>query len=151
MKNVSVRACISYGIKALRTSVASALKGMGIFGQIEGHFDSGDDPAGLTCMMVNTNVPPGGGTEMGRFFLLSLFVYVKLARFRLFIFNGQHKHGGTPIILGPGIKAQKHWLRNVAVLYSPYAMLSGHGRYSIGFASMFGNLFKLSMEATSLL
>jgi hypothetical protein len=125
--------------------------GMGIFGQMQGHRDDGDDPGGYTCMMSNTNVPETGGTEMGRFFVLNNFLYVKMARFYLAIFNGLYKHGGSPIILGHGIKLKKNLYRINAVLYSPRFMLSGAGQYSIGFASMFGQLFKLSTEATSLL
>lgn len=124
---------------------------MGIFGQMQGHRDDGDDPGGYTCMMSNTNVPETGGTEMGRFFVLNNFLYVKMARFYLAIFNGLYKHGGSPIILGPGIELKKNLYRINAVLYSPRFMLSGAGQYSIGFASMFGQLFKLSTEATSLL
>ena len=124
---------------------------MGIFGQMQGHRDGGDDPAGYTCMMSNTNVPEGGGTEMGRFFVLNNLIYVRMVRFSLPIFNGLFKHGGSPIILGHGIKLKGHLYRINAVLYSPRFMLSGAGHYSIGFASMFGKLFKLSTEATSLL
>ena len=124
---------------------------MGIFGQIEGHRDDGDDSAGYTCMLPNTNVPEGGGTEMGRFFALNNLIYVKMTRFILPIFNGLYKHGGSPIILGPGVELKKNYYRINAVLYTPRFMLSGAGQYSIGFASMFGKLFKLSTEATSLL
>jgi len=124
---------------------------MGIFGQIEGHRDDGDDPAGYTCMMSNTNVPEGNGTEMGRFFILNNFIYVKMVRFRMGIFNGLFRHGGSPIILGEGVELKKNLYRINAVLYSPRFMLSGAGQYSIGFGSMFGKLFKLSAEATSLL
>jgi len=124
---------------------------MGIFGQMQGHRDDGDDPAGYTCMMSNTNVPEGGGTEMGRFFVLNNLIYVKMNRFYMAIFNGLYKHGGSPIILGPGVELKKNLYRINAVLYSPRFMLSGAGNYCIGFASMFGKLFKLSVEATSLL
>jgi hypothetical protein len=80
---------------------------MGVFGQMHGHRDTGDDPAGYTCMMSNTNVPEGGGTEMGRFFVLNNLIYVKMVRFSLPIFNGLFLHGGSPIILGPGVKLKK--------------------------------------------
>jgi hypothetical protein len=65
--------------------------------------------------------------------------------------NGLYKHRGSPIILGAGIELKKNLYRINAVLYSPRFMLSGAGQYSIGFASMFGKLFKLSVEVTSLL
>ncbi|KIJ98238.1 hypothetical protein K443DRAFT_628290, partial [Laccaria amethystina LaAM-08-1] len=125
----------------------TGLVGMGIFGQIQGHRDDGDDPAGYTCMMSNTNVPEGSGTEMGRFFVLNNFLYIKMRRFYMGVFNGLFKHGGSPIILGQGIELKKNFYRINAILYSPRFMLSGAGQYSIGFASMLGKLFKFKFSS----
>ncbi|EDQ98872.1 uncharacterized protein LACBIDRAFT_335580 [Laccaria bicolor S238N-H82] len=128
--------------------IDTSLVGMGVFGQMHGHRDTGDDAAGYTCMMSNTNVPEGGGTEMGRFFILNNLIYVKMVRFSLPIFNGLFLHGGSPIILGRGIELKKNLYRINAVLYSPRFMLSGAGQYSIGFAKA-TSLLKLRKSSTN--
>ena len=99
--------------------------------------DDGDDAAGYTCMVSNTNVPEGGETEMGKFFTLNNLIYIKMTC--LPIFNGLYKHGGSPIILRHGVELKKNFYQINTVPYSPHSMLSGAGQYSVGLQACLEN------------
>ena len=74
---------------------------MGFFGLTEGHTDEGDDEAGLTCMISNSQIPED--YEPGRFHLFGTGMYVILKPKTASLFSGLGKHGGTPPIAPKGV------------------------------------------------
>lgn len=120
---------------------------MGFFGLTDGHTDDGDDEAGLTCMISNSQLPDD--YEAGRFHIFATGMYVIVKPKTASIFSGLGKHGGTPPIAPDGVTPSQDAARLMMVFYCPKSILSPDGN-SIPFASLpNGTPFTLGPEITA--
>ncbi|KAI0060625.1 hypothetical protein BV25DRAFT_1917696 [Artomyces pyxidatus] len=115
--NISPAVAYSDGSTSLQSS-------LGFFGGA--HNDSNDDLAGLSHMFAHADLPPG--YDPGLFHLLELGVFVKLDGFKLMVFNGLRRHGGTVPRAPVGEPHVVPWAyRCVLVCYPSSAVVEGHG------------------------
>ena len=120
---------------------------MGFFGLTAGHTDNGDDEAGLTCMISNSQLPDN--YEPGRFHIFAIVMYTIVKPKTASIFSGLGKHNGTPPIALDGTTLSQAAAHLMVVLYCPKSILSPDGN-SIPFASLpNGMQFTLGPEITA--
>ena len=120
---------------------------MGFFGLTAGHTDNGDDEAGLTCIISNSQLPDN--YEPGRFHIFAIVMYTIVKPKTASIFSGLGKHNGTPPIALDGTTLSQAAAHLMVVLYCPKSILSPDGN-SIPFASLpNGMQFTLGPETTA--
>ena len=95
------------------------------------HRDKRDAVTGMSCMLVNSDLPDEEGEEPGRFHFLAWGFWVRLDLWLTVYFSGQLPHGGTAPITALGKTAQ-HWAcRSVLIGYPPRMIMEGDVRHSL--------------------
>ena len=113
-------------LRFLDGSLAGEMK---LFG--EAHRDKRDAVTGLSCMLVNSDLPDEEGEEPGRFHFLAWGFWVRLDLWLTVYFSGQLPHGGTAPLAAPGQTAQDWACRSVLIGYPPRMIMEGDIRHSL--------------------
>ncbi|TFK59902.1 hypothetical protein BDN72DRAFT_780105, partial [Pluteus cervinus] len=104
---------LTIGISDLPT--VAGLPGMGEFGQLAGHRDSGDSPGAWTVMISLSRLPMC--YSHGRLHIPILGGYAKLKTGRFFGMCGLFKHGCSPPIAPRGQQVSPHACRLAFINY----------------------------------